>query len=41
MGGITDSRDMNLCKLWERVKNREAWRAIVHRFTKGQMQLNT
>ena len=23
---ITDSMDMNLSKLWEMVKNREAWR---------------
>ena len=28
--GITDSMDMNLCKLQEIVKNREAWRATVH-----------
>ena len=25
MGGITDSMDMNLTKLWEIVKNRGAW----------------
>ena len=27
---ISDSMDMNLNKLWETVKDREAWRAIVH-----------
>ena len=31
MNGITDSMDMNLSKLQEIVKDREAWRAAVHR----------
>ena len=36
MKWITDSMDMNLSKLQERVKDREAWRAAVHGVTKSQ-----
>ena len=40
LGGITDSMDMNLNKLQEIVKDREAWCATVHGVTKSQTQLS-
>ena len=39
LDGITDAMDMNLGKLREMVRDREAWCAVVHGVTKGQTQL--
>ena len=36
LNGIIDSVDMSLSKLWEIVKDREGWRAAVHRVAKSQ-----
>ena len=41
MVSITDSVDMNLRKLQEIVKDREAWRAVVHSVANSQAELVT
>ena len=35
LDSITDLMDMNLSKLWEIVKDGEAWHAVVHRVAKN------
>ena len=37
---ITVSMDVSLRKLWEMVKDREAWRVSVHAFAKSRTQLS-
>ena len=36
LDGITNSKDMNLSKLWEIVKDREAWCVVAHEVTKSR-----
>ena len=39
LDGITDAMNLNLGRLWEMVRDREAWRAAVHGVTKSQTGL--
>ena len=40
LDGIADSMGMNLGKLWEIVRDREAWCAAIHGVTKSQTRLS-
>ena len=40
LDGITDAKDMSLSKLWESVKDREAWHAAICGVTKSQTRLS-
>ena len=40
LGGISDSMDMHLSKLWELVMDRKDWHAVVHGAAKSRTRLS-
>ena len=40
LDSITDSMDVSLSKLWKIVKDRESWRAAIHRVSKSQTHVS-
>ena len=40
LDNVTDSMDMNLGELWEKVKDREDWHAALHGVAKSQTRLS-
>ena len=40
LDGITDSKDMNLSKLWKMLKDRETWHTAVHGVAKSKTWLS-